>query len=292
MNTPAFLEIGATKVPVTSLEKIMYPQKSYTKADVIDYYIKIAPYILPYLKNRPFSMIPYVNGAEGESFFQKQKPQNAPKWLKSVPVKSSTRTIDYCLINDLRSLIYMANRGCLEMHCWFSRHPALDKPDCAVFDIDPSGETGFPEGKAAALLIKAALDGYGLWSVAKTSGKGGVHVYVPIRPQPYEYVRNFTSAICRAVVDARPDLCTTERTIAKRGDRVYLDAVQLGRGKTLPAPYSLRATPGATVSAPMTWEELGRAACKPESYTMSNILGRIERVGDLFEPVYGMKQEL
>ncbi|MCL2433264.1 MAG: DNA polymerase domain-containing protein, partial [Clostridia bacterium] len=160
IKTTETLDINGTPVPVTSPEKIMYPQKSYTKADVIDYYIKIAPYILRYLKNRPISMVPYVHGAEGASFFQKQKPANAPRWLKSVAVKSSTRTIDYCMINDLRSLIYIANRGCLEMHCWFSRHPALDKPDCAVFDIDPSGKTGFNEARRAALLIKAALDSY------------------------------------------------------------------------------------------------------------------------------------
>ncbi|MCL2433345.1 MAG: DNA polymerase domain-containing protein, partial [Clostridia bacterium] len=133
---------------------------------------------------------------------------------------------------------------------------------------------------------------YGLWSVAKTSGKPGVHVFVPIRPQPYEFVRNFTMAICQAVAHTQPDLCTVERTIAKRGDRVYLDAVQLGRGKTLPAPYSLRATPTATVSAPVTWEELSSAACKPQNYTMQNIFRRIAQVGDLFEKIYLLRQEL
>lgn len=173
-------------------------------------------------------------------------------------VASTEKEIDWCLVNDVPSLAYMANRSCIEMHAWFSKLPNLDKPNVAIFDLDPSGATGFPEAVEAALLVKEALDVYDLWAVPKLSGKTGVHVVVPIRAVTYEKAREFLSGICAALEQARPDLCTTQRTVAKRGDKVYLDAVQNARGQTLPSPYSVRATPEATVSAPVTWKELAR----------------------------------
>lgn len=286
------LKIGRHSVPVTSLDKVMFPEIGATKADVIDYYIRISAYILPYLKNRPFSMIPFVNGANGESFFQKQRPGGAPKWLKSVAVASSSRTIDFCLINNLSSLIYMANRGCLEMHTWFSRYPNLDKPDVAVFDIDPSGHTGFEEARAAAKIIKTILDSFSLWSIPKTSGKSGIHVFVPIRPTPFEHVRNFLRYVCKLVEKTQSGLFTLERSIQKRGDRVYLDAVQISRGKTLPAPYSLRATPFGNVSTPISWEELNNPKLNAETFTIDNIENRLKKKGDLFAPIYSLRQTL
>lgn len=286
------LDIGGISVPLTHLDKVMYPELGLTKADVIDYYIKVSRYILPYLKDRPFSMIPFVNGAQGESFFQKQRPAGAPAWLTSVAIPSGARVINYCLVNDLPSLLYMANRGCLEMHAWFSRYPSLDTPDVAVFDIDPSGNTGFKEACAAAKLIKTALDSFSLWSIPKTSGKQGIHVFVPIEPTPYEKVRQFLRFVCSMVEDAQSELFTLERSVGKRGNRVYLDVVQHGRGKTLPTPYSLRATPRATVSAPVTWEELSSASLSPSDFTIGNITERLERIGDLFAPVYTLRQTL
>lgn len=279
-------------VSLTHLDKVMYPESELTKADIIDYYVKVSKYILPYLKDRPFSMIPFVHGAEGKSFFQKQKPDGAPDWLQSVEIQSGERIIDYCMVNDLPSLLYMANRGCLEMHAWFSRYPELDTPDVAVFDIDPSGDTGFEEACAAAKLIRIALDSFSLWSIPKTSGKQGIHVFIPIEPAPYEKVREFLLFVCGMVEEVQSELFTLERSIQKRGNRVYLDAVQNGRGKTLPAPYSLRATPQATVSAPLTWEELESLSFSPLDFTINNIHGRIERVGDLFAPIYELRQKL
>jgi len=284
-------QVEGKEVNLTNLDKIYFPEIGGTKAELIDYYIRMSPYILPYLKGRPFSMLHYPDGIYGKTFFQKQRPDDAPEWLESIELSSGEKTIDWCLVNDLPSLIYMANRSCIETHAWFSRLPDLDSPDVAIFDLDPSGGTGFPDAVAAALLIKTALDAYGLIGVPKLSGKTGVHVVLPIIPTPYEKVRSFLSGVCRQVEKASPERFTTERTVAKRGDRVYLDAVQNGRGKTLPSPYSVRATKSASVSAPVTWEEL-KQGVYPEQFHIRNIEERVRNMGDLFAPVYTTRQAL
>lgn len=291
MTTKETYEIEGRKLVLTNLDKVYFPEINGTKAELIEYYLHMARYILPYLRNRPFSMLHYPHGVDGETFFQKQRPSDAPDWLAGMPIASSTKTVDWCLVNDTPSLLYMVNRSCIEMHAWFSRISSLNEPDVAIFDLDPSGNTGFPEAVEAALLVKTALDAYGLIAVPKISGKTGVHVTVPIQPAPYEKVRAFLTKICKAIEQTRPELFTTERTIAKRGDKVYLDAVQNGRGKTLPSPYSVRATPRANVSAPVTWAEL-KSGVTPDQFHMRNMEQRVKEVGDLFAPVYAMRQKL
>lgn len=291
MKTKSVFEVEGKDVTITNPEKIYFPKIGGSKAELIEYYIRMSPYLLPYLKERPFSMLHYPDGIDGKTFYQKQRPQDAPQWLKSVKLPSGEKTIDWCVVNDLPSLIYMCNRSCIEMHAWFSRLPDIEKPDVAIFDLDPSGDTGFKEAAAAALLVKATLDTYGLTGIPKLSGKTGVHVVVPIAPVPYEQAREFLKRICQSIENAQPDLFTTERTIFKRKNRVYLDAVQNGRGKTLPSPYSVRATPDANVSAPVTWDEL-RGGITPDSFTMRNMDERIKSVGDLFSPVYTLRQRL
>lgn len=284
-------EVEGKKFTLSHLDKVYFPEINGTKAEMIAYYVRMAPYILPYLKGRPFSMLHYPEGAPGKAFYQKRRPEDAPEWLAGVVLPSGDKTVDWTLVNDLPSLIYMANRSCIEMHAWFSRLPDLDSPDVAIFDLDPSGNTGFHEAMEAAMLVKIALDAYGLWSIPKLSGKTGVHVVVPIEPTPFEKVRRFLKLICSSIQDARPELFTMERAVAKRGDKVYLDAVQNGRGKTLPSPYSLRSTPNAQVSAPVTWLELQKGA-EPWQFTMRNMDIRMEKAGDLFEAVYTTRQPL
>lgn len=291
MKTKSVYEVEGRRLVLTNLEKVLFPRINGTKAELIDYYIKMAPYILPYMKGRPFSMLHFPDGVDGKSFFQKQRPGEAPDWLKSVPIPGEEKTVEWCLADDLPSLIYMANRACIETHAWFSRLPDLDKPDVAIFDIDPSGSTGYREAVRAALLIRVALEGYGLTAVPKLSGKTGVHVVVPIKPVPYTEVRAFLKPVCSALEKTEPARFTTERIIAKRGNRVYLDAVQNGRGKTLPSPYSVRATPTATVSLPVTWEELEKGI-SPQDHTIRNIEERMKKMGDLFAPVYALRQTL
>jgi len=287
------LTIGGRDVEVTHLEKVYFPEEGITKGDLIEYYIRMSPYILPYLKDRPFTMVPYPHGVEGKLFYQKQRPENAPAWMAGVKVPSEKRGhIDYCLVNDIPSLVFMANKGCIELHGWFSRAPALDKPDVAIFDLDPSGNTGFADAVAAARLIKVILDEYGLTAVPKTSGMTGLHIVIPIRPTSFSEVQDFLKAICRVVEKAHPERFTTERTVAKRGDRVYLDAIQNARGKTIPSPYSVRPSPMATVSAPLTWEEVHDDTLTPARFTMRNIEERVKELGDLFAPVYSLRQVL
>lgn len=289
--TKELFEIEGRALTLTNLDKVYFPAINATKAELIEYYLTMAPYILPYLKNRPFSMLHYPHGVEGETFFQKQRPDDAPDWLGGVRIPSHKKTIDWCLVNDAPSLIYMVNRSCLETHAWFSRVPNIEEPDVAIFDIDPSGSTGFSHAVEGALLIKAALEAYGLFSIPKTSGKTGVHVVVPIEPTPFEQARKFLTVVCKAIERIRPELFTTERIIKKRGDRVYLDAVQNARGKTLPSPYSVRSTPSASVSTPLTWAELERGVT-PEQFHIRNIPARIKEAGDLFAPAYATRQIL
>lgn len=291
MKTKSVFDVEGKDVTLTNLTKIYFPKIGAAKAELVEYYIRMSPYILPYLKDRPFSMLHYPDGIDGKSFYQKQRPQDAPDWLHGIKLPSGEKTIDWCLVNDLPSLIYMANRSCIEMHAWFSRVPDTDKPDVAIFDLDPSGDTGFREAAAAALLVRTALEAYQLQGYPKLSGKTGVHVVVPITPVPYEYAREFLKRICAGIEAAQPELFTTERTIVKRQNRVYLDAVQNGRGKTLPAPYSVRATPDANISAPVTWQEL-QDGITPDAFTIRNMDARIKAMGDLFAPVYSLRQKL
>ncbi len=288
------LTVNGKELKLTNLEKVFWPELGLTKADLINYYIKIADYLLPYLHNRPFSMKPFPDGIKGKSFYQKQSPKETPPWLATTPIVSEKKgQVDWCLINDLPSLIWIANRACIEMHTWFSKLPHLDKPDVAVFDIDPSGSTGFSEAVEVAKMLKIILDELKLLSFPKTSGATGLHIYVPIETKyTFSQVRTFLLKICRIVEETNPQLATTQRNVKKRGDRVYLDAVQNASGKTIPAPYSLRPTPKATVSAPLLWEEIFDPSLKPEQFNALNIFERLKDMGDLFKDVLSKKQTL
>lgn len=290
----ATLTVENRKVKVTNLDKIFWPELGLTKGDLIDYYIRIGPQLLPYIKNRPFSMKPFPDGVEGKSFYQKDCPKEAPDWITTTPIPSERKgVVNWCVINDIPSLIWIANRACIEMHTWFSRLPVLDKPDIAVLDIDPSGNTGFRESVQIAVLFKTLLDELGMTAVPKTSGATGMHIYLPIEPvYSFSEVRTFLLKLCQLVEQAAPHLSTLERNVKKRGDRVYLDAVQNASAKTIPAPYSLRPTPRATVSAPLLWEELSEPDLSPDNFTMQNIFARIDELGDLFETTLSQRQRL
>lgn len=288
------LNIEGKNIKLTNLDKIFWPDLNITKGDMINYYIKVSQYMLPHIKNRPFSMKPYPDGINGKSFYQKQCPREAPQWLATVPIYSSKRGyVHWCLINDLPSLIWITNRACIEMHTWFSCVPNLDKPDIAVLDIDPSGKTGFKEAQAIAKLFKVLIDELKLTALSKTSGATGIHIYIPIEPIYYFHqVRDFLLKLCHYVEKANPELSTTERNVKKRGNKVYLDAVQNASGKTIPAAYSLRPTPEATVSTPLLWEELDDASLAPNKFTIYNTLPRIKDMGELFQEVLNKRQTL
>ena len=286
------INVNGQSVELSNIDKVLFPKVNIKKGDLIDYYIKYSPYILKWLRDRPFTMVPFPDGIEGKSFYQKRRPDNAPEYLKSVTLPSKRKeSLEWCLVNNLPSLIYIVNRACIEMHAWFSRLPELDKPDVAIFDLDPSGNTDYLDAVKAAKLIRIILEEYKLKSFPKTSGATGLHIVIPIEPTPFDVVQRFLTKVCMMVEKADPEHFTTQRIINKRGDKVYLDAVQNARGKTIPSPYSVRPTPQATVSTPITWEEV-ESSIDPTSFRIDTIDKRINELGDLFEPVYELHQKL
>ena len=288
------LNIENRSLDVKNLEKVYFEEQGYKKADILDYYVKIAPYLLPHLVNRPFSMIHFPGGKLEDSFFQKQCPVDAPPWLNTVKIPSERRGhIDWCTVNDLPSLVYMVNKSVIEMHAWFSRADNLDKPDAAVLDLDPSGESGIKEAAVIAAGVGDILKQLSVYSVPKTSGGRGLHIFIPITPNKYTYadVQKFLGFLCGAMLKYRPDICTSERAVSKRGDKIYLDAVQCGRGKTIAMPYSLRVKSGALVSAPLNWNEIN-ANLNPRDYNIRSIWARLEKQGDIMSEFYNRAQDL
>ncbi|MDW7673104.1 MAG: non-homologous end-joining DNA ligase, partial [Bacillota bacterium] len=247
------ITIENREVKLTNLEKIYWPELDLVKGDLINYYIEISSYMLPHIINRPFSMKPFPEGIHGQTFYQKEVPKEAPPWLATTPIPSRGRGfVNWGLINDLPSLVWFANRGCIEMHTWFSRLPNLSMPDVAVLDIDPSQGSSFESVVEIAQLFHQLLQELGLTGLPKTSGMSGLHIYIPIKPiYPFTKVREFLLKLCQMVEQVVPAIATLERNVAKRGTKIYLDAVQNASAKTIPAPYSLRPSPEATVSTPL-----------------------------------------
>ena len=275
-------------------DKIYSAEDGILKSEIIDYYEKIAPYILPHIHNKPFSMIHFPEGVGGKFFYQKERPQDAPDWLENIKLKSSSEKgfINWCLVNDTASIIYMANRSVIEMHTWFSRLPNLEKPDIAVVDLDPSGDTGFKEAVYIAKAFKILLKELSIYAVPKTSGSRGIHICIPIKPVPFSEVQKFLNHLCLIVVSTYPKLCTTERIVKSRGNKIYLDAVQNAQGKTIIAPYSLRAKVNIPFSAPLLWEELDNENLKASDFNIKNIFNRLNEKGDLFKDFYNKAQTL
>jgi len=266
----------------THLDKVFWPKEGFTKGDVLSYYERAASVILPYLKNRPMVLNRHPNGIRGASFFQKNvDPRHLPPFVETVPIraKSTGRSVHYVVCNSKRTLLYLANLGCIEIHPWLSRVGRLDKPDFLVIDLDPNG-TAFAQvievARATGKLIAAA----GGRSLVKTSGKSGLHLYVPIRgSHRFEEVRAVAKLISRIVNRRFPRITSFgHRPQAKR---IYFDYARNSIGQTLAAPYSLRAYPGATVSTPLEWREITKSV-RPERYRMRTIFRRLDRNGDVW----------
>ena len=293
MTDITYLNIENRAVPVKRLDKVFSEKGGIVKGEIIDYYMRIAPFLLPHIKNKPFSQIHFPDGVQGKSFYQKQCPAGAPAWLQTVSLPSNARgVIDWCLLNDAPSIVYMANRGVIEMHTWFSRLPDLSMPDTAVIDLDPSGSTGFKEAVYIARIFKAVLEQLKIFAVPKTSGGRGLHIFIPVKNCNFDRVQGFLKYICGGVAAAYPNLATMERNVIKRGNKIYLDAVQNAQGKTITAPYSLRAREGLPVSVPLIWDELDNNNLKPSDFNVRNIFERLDRVGDLLKNFYNKAQEL
>ena len=287
-----------TRVKLSNLDKVFFPDEGITKGDLVDYYRAVAPSIVPHLRDRAFTMRRYPDGAFGKAFFQKDAPSHMPDWIPRFHVQVSTREaprrtkwIDAPVVNDEDALIWMVNMGCIDMNTWYSRIDKPDRPDFVLFDLDPSPDVGFTETVEVALLVKQALDALGLVSFPKTSSAEGIHVLVPVeRRYTHEDTRQFSEIVAGAIARTHRGLATTEWTKSKRRG-VLIDSNQNGEGKTIASVYSVRPRAGAPVSTPLRWDEV-KEGLDPASFTMDVVLERLRKLGDLFEGVLTTRQRL
>jgi bifunctional non-homologous end joining protein LigD len=280
-------------VRLSNVDKVFFSGAGYTKGDLIQYYVSVAPLLLPHLQGRALSMSRYPDGADGPSFYEKQCPGHAPDWIVRAPIHSDHRgePIDFCTAPDVESLMWLANMACIEIHPWLSRVERPDRPDFAIFDLDPADGAGWDQVVYVAGLINVVLERLGLAAYPKTSGATGLHVYVPLEPEyDYRRVRRFVETVGRMVAAADPDSVTMEWDIPKRAGKVFIDHNQNVGGKTIASVYSVRPRPGAPVSTPVLWDELG--SVHPDDYTMATVWPRFRQYGDLFAPVLGGGQRL
>jgi bifunctional non-homologous end joining protein LigD len=281
------LIIGKIKVRTSNRDKLYWPKEGISKGMMIDYYQTMADYILPYLKDRPESLKRNPGGIMDKGFYHKDAGDDAPKWVKSIPLysESAKKDIDYIICNDKATLAYLNNLGCIELNPWNSTTKALDKPDYMIIDIDPSPKNSFEQVIETANVFKQILDKAGAISFCKTSGATGLHIYVPMgKKYMYEQVRGFAEIICNMAHEQLPKFTSMERNLKKRGNKIYLDYLQNSRGQTVAAAYSLRPQPGATVSTPLLWKEV-KAGLKPSAFTIETVPERVKKLEDIFKPV-------
>jgi bifunctional non-homologous end joining protein LigD len=280
--------MDSKELSLTHLDKVFWPDEGYTKGDLIAYYQEVAPVILPYLLDRPQNLNRHPNGIAGESFFQKDLSEEHPSWIKTKKIHSEStgEDVSYLICEDESDLLYMVNLGCIELNPWSSRVASLDKPDYAVIDLDPEN-IGFDRVVEVALVVRDVLERLGVPSYPKTSGATGIHVYIPLEAHyPYEQVREFTETVAKKVHIMLPEITSLERHPSKRQGKVYLDYLQNGLGQTTASPYSVRPRPGATVSAPLKWEEV-TPKLSPHKFTIKSLSKRLDKVGDIWKPVLG-----
>lgn len=299
MSRKSELEVGGRKLVVSNLEKVLYPEARFTKAQVIDYYIRIAPVLLPHLEDRPITLKRYPDGVEGFFFYEKQCPSHRPKWVKTtkVPSKREEGHIDYCVLNGLPALVWAANLADLELHTFLHRAPAITRPTMLAFDLDPGAPADIVQCCEVGLWVKALFDELGLKSFPKTSGSKGLQVFVPLNTATtYDKTKEFAHAIALRIEREHPERVVSRMQKALRKGKVLIDWSQNDDHKTTICVYSLRARAQPTVSTPVTWEEVQtcwkKKAADRLRFVSDEALRRVEKHGDLFAPVLSLKQRL
>lgn len=284
------LDVAGKAVRLSNLNKLFWPDLGITKGDLLQYYADVSPVLLPHLKNRAMVMRRYPDGAFGQQFFMKRAPSPRPEWIETIPISHpNAGVVDYPVINDLASLLWCVNLGCIDLNPWYATIDDPDRPWVMAFDLDPVKQpkpTPFAKVLETALLVRDALATLKIKGYPKTSGSNGLHIYVPIKRElESKEVTDIARGISQALARARPDLVTGEFRIAKRPpNRVLVDHNQNAWGKTLASVYSVRPRPKATVSAPLTWTEVEKGV-EMEDFRIDNMAARVKRVGDLFAPV-------
>lgn len=281
-------KINGHDLKFTNLSKIYWPGEGITKRDLLNYYYQVAPYILPYLKDRPQSLNRHPNGIKGPNFYQKDVTGKAPDWVKTFLYHSEDDARDkhFLVATDEASLLYMASLGCIEMNPWSSRIKTPDKPDWCIIDLDPAENT-FEQVIEAAQVTHDILDSMKIEGYAKTSGSTGIHIYLPLGAKySYEQSKEFARVIATMVHREIPKYTSIERIVKARKGKMYIDFLQNRSQATISAPYSLRPKPGATVSMPLHWDEV-KKRLKMKDFTIKNAICRIKETGDIFKPVLG-----
>ena len=299
MPDKAELIVEGKKLSVSNLNKVLYPKVGFTKGEVIDYYIRIAPVLLPHLRDRPLTMKRYPNGVEGQFFYEKNCPSHRPKWVKTAKVWSegNKRMMNYCLANDLPTLVWAANLADLELHTSLARKGNVARPTMMVFDLDPGAPADIVQCCQVGFWLRELLSKMKLKSFAKTSGSKGLQVYVPLNtPVTFDQTKDLSRALAQLLEREHADLVTSNMLRALRKGKVFVDWSQNDEHKTTICVYSLRAKEEPTVSTPVTWDEVANCLKKKKAdllkFRSDKTLARVEKMGDLFEPVEKLKQKL
>ena len=293
------IRVGNRKIEVSRLDKVFYPKAGFTKGDVIDYYLEIAPIVVPHLRNRPLTLKRYPDGVDGNFFYEKRCPPHRPDWINTVNVRrrKDNKDIPFCTLDNKPSLAWAANLANLELHTSLAKAKDVRRPTSMVFDLDPGAPADVVDCAEVALRLRDLFDDLDLDSYCKTSGSKGLQVYVPLNTKvDYEQTRSFANAVAKKLEADDPDFVVSKMKKALRKGKVFIDWSQNADHKTTVSVYSLRARPAPTASTPVTWAEVELAVAKekPELLTFEadEVLRRVDKHGDLFEPVLKQRQRL
>ena len=299
MPAPTIVDVEGRKLSLTNLDKILYPAAGFAKGQVIDYYVRIAPVLVPHLSGRPLTMKRYPEGVDHEYFFEKNAPKHRPEWVKTTPVWSDSnhRTINFILANDLATMVWIANLASLELHPSLSLGSNIERPTMIVFDLDPGPPANIVQCAQVGLWVRAIFDHFGLQGFPKTSGSKGMQIYVPLNtPTSYEETKPFAHAIARLLESEHRDMVVSDMKKVVRTNKVFVDWSQNDQHKTTIGVYSLRARERPTVSTPITWDEVEETLKKKDAerlvFEAPEVLKRVEKMGDLFAPVLQLEQKL
>lgn len=281
-----------SRAKATNLGKVYWPTDGFTKGDLLAYYHAVAGALLPHLRDRPVHLNRFPDGIDGKSFYQREAKAGTPHWVRTVPIERDGEIVPHHVVDDLETLLYVANLGSIDLHPWLSRAATPDAPDWAVLDLDPK-TAPFAHVVRIARAAGRLLRGIGLRPLLKTSGKFGMHVFVPLRAgYTYDHSRMFVEAVARVLVRELPDVATVERLPDRREGKVYLDFLQNRRSQTVVPPYAVRPVRGASVSAPLRWDELEDGDLTPQRFTIQTMPRRLAELGDLFRPALEDRQDL
>jgi bifunctional non-homologous end joining protein LigD len=289
------VDVAGKQISLSNLDKVLYPEAGFTKGHVIDYYTRVAPVLLPHLRDRPLTLKRYPNGVDGGHFYEKQCPSHRPDWVRSEPVELRSKTIQFCICDDLPTLVWLANLADLELHPSLSKVPDVERPTVMAFDLDPGPGTGLAECCEVALILRDALGRLGLECFPKTSGSKGIQVYVPVNVDDVDYdhgTKLLSNALARHLEAEHPKLIVSSQKKELRKDKVLIDWSQNDEHKTTVGVYSLRARERPTVSTPLMWDEVEAGDPDALVFEAGDVVARVEEHGDLFAPVAELEQPL